>query len=161
MIKYEVKKERLITLAVFHDIGVYKIEKRDYIVDIDLETPMNYSVNGYLFIKYFSHLSDLASIVLGNYLYPKDFSSSAEIKIPKEAVSINVNNTEDVKDYNKEEFELDADKLLNFIKLRRSLRHFKNKDIQMDKISRIIEAERFTQIGWNLQNVFNSTKKKT
>ena len=45
MIKYEVKKERLITLAVFHDIGVYKIEKRDYIVDIDLETPMNYSVN--------------------------------------------------------------------------------------------------------------------
>lgn len=67
MIKYEVKKERLITLAVFHDIGVYKIEKRDYIVDIDLETPMNYSVNGYLFIKYFSHLSDLANIVLGNY----------------------------------------------------------------------------------------------
>lgn len=94
-------------------------------------------------------------------MYPKDFSSSAEIKIPKEAVSINVNNTEDVKDYNKEEFELDADKLLKFIKLRRSLRHFKNKDIQMDKISRIIEAERFTQIGWSLQNVFNSTKKKT
>ncbi len=81
---------RMITLAVFHDIGVYKIEERDHIVDIDLEIPMNHSVYGYLFIKYFSPLSDLADIVLGHHLYPKDFDDSAKVKIPKEALILNL-----------------------------------------------------------------------
>ena len=80
----------MITLAVFHDIGVYKIEERDHIVDIDLEIPMNHSVYGYLFIKYFSPLSDLADIVLGHHLYPKDFNDSAKVKIPKEALILNL-----------------------------------------------------------------------
>ncbi|MBC5630390.1 HD domain-containing protein [Clostridium sp. NSJ-6] len=81
---------RMITLAVFHDIGVYKIEERDHIVDMDLEIPMNHSVYGYLFIKYFSPLSDLADIVLGHHLYPKDFNDSAKVKIPKEALILNL-----------------------------------------------------------------------
>ena len=81
---------RMITLAVFHDIGVYKIEERDHIVAIDLEIPMNHSVYGYLFIKYFSPLSDLADIVLGHHLYPKDFDDSAKVKIPKEALILNL-----------------------------------------------------------------------
>lgn len=72
---------------------------------------------------------------------------------PKEAVSTDLYNMDDVKNYNKEEFELDADKLLNFIKYRRSVRHFKNKDVEIDKISKIIEAGRFTQTGGNLQDV--------
>lgn len=81
---------RITTLTVFHDIGVYKVEERDHIVDIDLEIPMNHSVYGYLFIKYFSPLSDLADIVLGHHLYPKDFSDSAKIKIPREALILNL-----------------------------------------------------------------------
>ena len=81
---------RLTTLTVFHDIGVYKVEERDHIVDIELQIPMNHSVYGYLFIKYFSPLSDLADIVLGHHLYPKDFSDSAEVKIPKEALILNL-----------------------------------------------------------------------
>lgn len=81
---------RMITLAVFHDIGVYKIEERDHIVDMDLEIPMNHSVYGYLFIKYFSPLSDLADIVLGHHLYPKDFTDLAKVKIPKEALILNL-----------------------------------------------------------------------
>ena len=72
---------------------------------------------------------------------------------PKEAVSTDTYNMNDVKNYNKEEFELDADKLLNFIKFRRTVRNFKNKDVENDKISKIIEAGRFTQTGGNLQNV--------
>lgn len=81
---------RLTILAVFHDIGVYKVEERDHIVDIELQIPMNHSVYGYLFIKYFSPLSDLADIVLGHHLYPRDFSDSAEVKIPKEALILNL-----------------------------------------------------------------------
>lgn len=81
---------RIVTLSVFHDIGVYKIEERNRIVDIDLEVPMNHSVYGYLFIKYFSPLSDLADIVLGHHLYPKNFSDSAKVKISKEALILNL-----------------------------------------------------------------------
>lgn len=81
---------RLTTLTVFHDIGVYKVEERNRIIDIDLETPMNHSVYGYLFIKYFSPLSDLADVVLGHHLYPKDFSDLAEVKIPKEALLLHL-----------------------------------------------------------------------
>ncbi|PHV70774.1 phosphohydrolase [Sporanaerobium hydrogeniformans] len=84
---------RLTTLAVFHDIGVYKIEEREHIIDIELDIPMNHSVYGYLFIKYFSPLSDLADIVLGHHLYPKDFSGSAKMKIPKEALILNLADT--------------------------------------------------------------------
>lgn len=81
---------RMTTLAVFHDIGVYKVEERDRLIDIELEAPMNHSAYWYLFIKYFSPLSDLADIVLGHHLYPKDFSDSAKIKIPKEALLLNL-----------------------------------------------------------------------
>ena len=81
---------RLITLAVFHDIGAYKIEERDRIIDIDLDIPMNHSVYGYLFITYFSPLSDLADIVLGHHLYPKDFIDSGKINISKEALMLNL-----------------------------------------------------------------------
>ena len=72
---------------------------------------------------------------------------------PKEAVSTDEYNMEDVKDYNKEEFSIDADNLLNFIKFRRSVRSFKNKDVEVEKLLKIIEAGRFTQTATNSQNV--------
>lgn len=81
---------RLTTLTVFHDIGVYKIEERDHVVDIDSEIPMNHSVYGHLFIKYFSPLSDLANIVLGHHLSPKDLRNIEGIEIPKEALLLNL-----------------------------------------------------------------------
>lgn len=72
---------------------------------------------------------------------------------PKEAISTDEYNMDDVKNYNKEEFAIDADTLLNFIKFRRSVRQFKDKDVECEKLAKIIEAGRFTQTGGNLQNV--------
>lgn len=72
---------------------------------------------------------------------------------PKGAVSTDEYSMEDVEEYNKEKFEIDADNLLNFIKFRRTIRQFKNKDVETEKISKIIEAGRFTQTGSNSQNV--------
>lgn len=72
---------------------------------------------------------------------------------PKGAVSIDEYNMEDVKDYNEDEFKIEPDRLLNFIKFRRSIRQFKNKDVEIEKITKIIEAGRFTQTGTNSQNV--------
>lgn len=84
---------RMTMLAIFHDIGVYKIEEREKIIDIESETPMNHAVYGYLFIKHFSPLSDLAEIVLGHHLNPKDFSDSGKIEIPKEALLLKLADT--------------------------------------------------------------------
>lgn len=72
---------------------------------------------------------------------------------PKGAVSTDEYNMEDVKDYNKDEFLVEADNLLNFIKYRRTTRQFKAKEVEKDKISKIIEAGRFTQTGSNMQDV--------
>jgi len=72
---------------------------------------------------------------------------------PREAVSTDEYNMEEVKKYNKDEFSLDADNLLNFIKFRRSVRQFKDKPVEEEKIHKIIEAGRYTETGANAQGV--------
>ncbi|GAB6178787.1 nitroreductase family protein [Desulfotomaculum defluvii] len=72
---------------------------------------------------------------------------------PKNAVSIDEYNMEEVKEYNREAFSVDADQLLNFIKFRRSIRQFRDREIEQEKIIKIIEAGRFTQTGSNMQDV--------
>lgn len=72
---------------------------------------------------------------------------------PKGAVSTDEYNMEDVKEYNEDEFKIDSDRLLNFIKFRRTTRQFKDKDVEAEKLNKIIEAGRFTQTGTNSQNV--------
>jgi nitroreductase/Pyruvate/2-oxoacid:ferredoxin oxidoreductase delta subunit len=72
---------------------------------------------------------------------------------PKAAITTDEYNMEDVKEYNKEEFSVQAASLLNFIKFRRTIRQFENKAVEKEKISKIIEAGRFTQTGSNMQDV--------
>ena len=72
---------------------------------------------------------------------------------PTKAVSTNDYDMDDVIEYNKESFTVDADNLLNFIKFRRSIRNFKSKKIEKEKIEKIIEAGRFTQTSTNIQDV--------
>lgn len=59
----------------------------------------------------------------------------------------------EVKEYNQEEFEIDSERLMNFMKYRRSNRLFKKDDIEEEKIIKIIEAGKFTQTGGNAQDV--------
>ncbi len=72
---------------------------------------------------------------------------------PKDAVSTDEYNMEEVKNYKEEEFLVQPDNLLNFIKFRRTVRRFKDKEVESEKISKIIEAGRFTQTGSNMQDV--------
>lgn len=72
---------------------------------------------------------------------------------PKNAVFTDEYSMDEVKEYNKEEFSIDEDNLLNFIKFRRSVRNFKKKDVEKEKLLKIIEAGRFTQTGSNSQDV--------
>lgn len=73
---------------------------------------------------------------------------------PKNAVSTDEYNMDEVIDYNKEEFEINPNNLLNFIKFRRSIRHFKKDEVEEEKIRKIIEAGRFTQTSTNNQDVY-------
>lgn len=72
---------------------------------------------------------------------------------PVKAVSTDDYNMDEVIEYDKEAFAVPADNLLNFIKFRRSVRRFKEKSVEKEKLEKIIEAGRFTQTGTNSQDV--------
>jgi len=72
---------------------------------------------------------------------------------PVNAVTTSEYNMDEVKEYKEKEFSISADNLLNFIKFRRSIRQFKEKDVEENKIIKIIEAGRFTPTGSNQQDV--------
>ncbi|OOM81855.1 ferredoxin [Clostridium puniceum] len=72
---------------------------------------------------------------------------------PKSAVSTDEYDMEEVEEYNEAKFKIESDNLLNFIKFRRSVRQFKDKDVETEKLLKIIEAGRFTQTATNAQNV--------
>lgn len=72
---------------------------------------------------------------------------------PINAVSTTEYNMDEVKEYNEEKFSIPADNLLNFIKFRRTIRQFKKKKVENNKIMKIIEAGRFTPTGSNQQDV--------
>ena len=60
---------------------------------------------------------------------------------PVEAVSTDDYNMEDVIPYDNDSFTVEADNLLNFIKFRRSVRRFKDKEVEQEKIEKIIELD--------------------
>ncbi len=73
---------------------------------------------------------------------------------PKNAVYSDEYDMNEVKEYNKEDFFIDSDNLLNFIKFRRTIRQFDtSKKVEKEKIEKIIEAGRFTPTGSNAQDV--------
>ena len=72
---------------------------------------------------------------------------------PTNAVSSDEYDMSDVVEHKKEAFDIEPDRLLNFIKFRRSIRQFKDKDVEDEKIKKIIDAGRFTQTSTNSQDV--------
>lgn len=72
---------------------------------------------------------------------------------PQNAVSTDDYDMDEVVEFDKSKFEVDSDNLLNFIKFRRSTRQFKSKDVEVEKLEKIIEAGRYTQTSTNSQDV--------
>lgn len=60
---------------------------------------------------------------------------------------------DEVIEYKKEEFTIEPEQLMNFMKFRRSVRLFKNDPIEEEKIQKIIEAGKYSQTGSNMQDV--------
>ncbi len=60
---------------------------------------------------------------------------------------------EDIKEYEEGPFTLEPETLLNVIKFRRSVRRYQAKEVERDKLEKIIEAGRFTETASNSQGV--------
>lgn len=54
----------LFLLSVFHDIGAYKTDEIDRMIEFETQDVWNHSVYGYLFLKYMTPLSEFAEAVL-------------------------------------------------------------------------------------------------
>ncbi len=72
---------------------------------------------------------------------------------PKGAVATDEFSMHDATEYDKDKFEINPENLLNFIKFRRSVRAFKAKEVEEEKLKKIIEAGRFTPTSRNSQDV--------
>lgn len=72
---------------------------------------------------------------------------------PQRAVKMEEYPMADVKEYNKNDFSIEPERLLNFIKFRRSVRQFTKEPIEDEKLIKIIEAGRYTATGSNRQDV--------
>lgn len=59
----------------------------------------------------------------------------------------------DIIEYEKGKFEIDENQYLRSLKYRRSIRQFSNKQVENEKIEKIIEAGRYSPTGGNQQNV--------
>ena len=59
----------------------------------------------------------------------------------------------EVEPYNEEKFSVNPENLLNFIKFRRSTRHFQDKPLEKETIERILQAGRYTESSTNSQDV--------
>lgn len=76
----------LCIISLFHDIGVYKVEDRE-ITEYELVNECKHAVYGYLFIKNFSPLSNLAEVILGHHLDEETYNKvNKELNIPEEAL---------------------------------------------------------------------------
>lgn len=72
---------------------------------------------------------------------------------PVNAVSNDEFPMEDVQEYEKEKFNIESENLMNFIKFRRTIRQYQEKDVENEKILKIVEAGRFTPTAGNAQDV--------
>ena len=60
-------KKTLFLLSVFHDIGAYKTDEIDRMVEFETSGVLAHTRYGYLFIKYMTPLSDYAHVILHHH----------------------------------------------------------------------------------------------
>lgn len=72
---------------------------------------------------------------------------------PKNAISLDHYPMEEILEYRKGDFEIDAEEYLRSLKYRRTIRQFTSEPVEHQKIEKIIEAGRYSPTGGNQQNV--------
>ncbi|NFG62574.1 MULTISPECIES: HD domain-containing phosphohydrolase [unclassified Clostridium] len=77
---------KLCTVAIFHDIGAYKVSERNKLIEIDSIAPINHAIYGSLFIKYFSPVSEMHKVVLGHHFTDTEIKEKNIKDMPNEAL---------------------------------------------------------------------------
>ncbi len=72
---------------------------------------------------------------------------------PQNAITIDEYDMSEVETYNKEACHIDGKVMLDAVKFRRSIRNFKDQQVEKEKIEKIIEAGRYSPTAKNTQNV--------
>ncbi|HOK48632.1 MAG TPA: nitroreductase family protein [Sedimentibacter sp.] len=70
---------------------------------------------------------------------------------PFGSVSMPLYDADEIIKFDKEKMSIEPDNLLNFLKFRRSIRQFKDKDIEPETLNKIIEAGRYSPTASNRQ----------
>ena len=72
---------------------------------------------------------------------------------PKNAIILENYPMSEILEYEKGRFELDENQYLKSLKYRRTIRQFSKKQVEIEKIEKVIEAGRYSPTGGNQQNV--------
>lgn len=72
---------------------------------------------------------------------------------PKNAIILDNYPMSEILEYEKGGFEIDENQYLSSLKYRRTIRQFSNKQVEKEKVEKIIEAGRYSPTGGNQQNV--------
>jgi len=72
---------------------------------------------------------------------------------PVDAINIDGYDNGEVVEYSRDKFDINGDVLLNFIKFRRSIRNYEEKEVEKEKIKKIIDAGRYSPTGSNRQHI--------
>lgn len=70
----------LILLSLFHDIGAYKTEEIDKMVEFESDDVDNHSIFGYLFLKYFTPLKHKAKVLRYHHTPVDEYDEEYEYK---------------------------------------------------------------------------------
>lgn len=70
---------------------------------------------------------------------------------PMDAIRLEGAPEEEIIPYEPSAFDIPADHLLNFMKFRRSIRQFKDKPVEQEKLDLLLEAARYAPTGGNVQ----------
>lgn len=72
---------------------------------------------------------------------------------PQNAVSLEDGDMSEIKDYEEKSFTIEPETFLNVVKFRRSVRQYQEREVEREKIDKIIEAGRYTETASNRQGV--------
>lgn len=64
---YKLDTKYILLLSLFHDVGAYKTEDIDKLVEFESGDVRNHSIYGYLFLKYFTPLKEMSTVVLHHH----------------------------------------------------------------------------------------------
>lgn len=64
---YKLDTKYILLLSLLHDVGAYKTENIDKLVEFESSNVRNHSIYGYLFLKYFTPLKEMSTVVLNHH----------------------------------------------------------------------------------------------